>query len=281
MRHSLFLALVAVIALPLIADDASGQFTASKHSPITPKYAAAFETRDQRDARKRVVEVVLSEAPIDANAAIAEIDPHSNVINQPALNGHNYILLWVRPNNDVSMNATYSENMTQFVDMTPGSLQAQISELTPDRVAGRLFTTKSIKTMDGETYSLDVKFATPIARSSGATKLPAGGGEPGKALTSLFSAISKKNWAAIKSNVTAKNVESFDDLNDALQSFNMFLPKKAGKITGGELRGDSAILEMEADYFEGQPGLFLVKMLKSGDRWQFDRATRAGLIDSK
>src|SRR5205814_2161926 len=83
----------------------------------------------------------------------------------------------VRPNNDVSMNATYSENMTQFVDMTPGSLQAQISELTPDRVAGRLFTTKSIKTMDGETYSLDVKFATPIARSSGATKLPAGGGD--------------------------------------------------------------------------------------------------------
>ena len=62
---------------------------------------------------------------------------------------------------------------------------------------------------------------------------------------------------------------------------SLFWKRQRARSAGGELRGDSAILEMEADYFEGQPGLFLVKMLKSGDRWQFDRATRAGLIDSK
>ena len=104
---ALFLALAA-FTLPALAGQASGEFTAGTRPPIRPKYAAAFETADQRDARKMAVEVVLSEAPIDIAAAAAELDPHSNVINQSALRDHNYVLLWVRPDDDVSMNATYS-----------------------------------------------------------------------------------------------------------------------------------------------------------------------------
>ena len=241
----------------------------------------AFETRDQRDARKRVIEVVLSEEPVDVKAAVAELDPHSNVINQPALMEHNYVLLWVRPGNDVSMNATYSKTMTQFVDMTPGSLQAEITTYTPDRVVGRLFTTKSVKTMGDEAYSLDLKFSTDVTRAPAGTKLPAGGGEPGKALKALLTAMSKKNWTAIKENVTAKRVESFTDLDDALSTLAIWLPKTPAKVTGGELRGDVAVLELESDFFGGQRGLTLVQMVKSGPRWVFDRATRAGFVDSK
>src|SRR5260221_8023070 len=104
MRIPLPFALLATLALalPALAGGGWGEFTAGKRPPIRPKYAAAFETRDQRDARKRAIEVVLSEAPIDVKAAVAELDPHSNVINQPAVFGHNYVLLWVRPGNDVS-----------------------------------------------------------------------------------------------------------------------------------------------------------------------------------
>src|SRR5207247_3671630 len=101
-----------------LAGDASGQFTVDHHPPIRPKFASAFEVRDQRDARKRAVEVVLSETPIDAAAAAEELDPHMQVINQKALQGGNYVILAVRPDGDVSMNATYSEKMVQYVDMT-------------------------------------------------------------------------------------------------------------------------------------------------------------------
>jgi hypothetical protein len=275
------LALVLFVAMPVLAGDASGEFKTNKREAIHPKYAAAYESRDQRDARKRIVEIVLSEEPVDATAAVLELDPHTNVINQPAVSGHNYVLLWVRPGNDVSMNATYGESMTQFVDMTPGRLQAKIDVLTADHVTGRLFTTEPVKTMDGESYSLDLTFSTDVSRASAGTKLPPGGGDAGKAFATLRTAITKKDWSAIRNGVTEQRAESFTDVDDAIQTFAMLLPKKPGKITGGELRGDTATLDLEGEIFEGQSGLFLVRMVKRGEKWVFDRATRAGFIGSK
>lgn len=281
-------ALLAILC-PVIAlgGEASGQFTAGKRPPIKPKYAAAYETRDQRDARNTAVEVVLSEEPIDIAEATAELDPHSNVINQKALRDHNYVLLWVRPDNDVSMNATYSDTMTQYVEMTGSRMTAAMTANTHDKVAGRIFSPKPLKTMDGDEYTIDLKFSTEVTHSPAGTKLPADGGEPGKAFNALQTAIAKKSWTGIKGNVTAKTLESFyesdrtekENLDDAIQTLGFHLPKKPGKITGGELRGDSAILNVEGELFENQNALFLVRMVKDGSKWAFDRAVNAGLID--
>jgi len=287
MPHKRIAALLLLYPVIALGGDASGQFTASKHPPIKPKYAAAYETHDQRDARKIAIEVVLSEEPIDVAEAAAELDPHTNVINQKALRDHNYVLLWVRPDNDVSMNATYSETMTQYVEMTGSRMTADMTTNTRDKVAGRIFSPKPLKTMDGDEYTIDLKFSTEVTHPPAGTKLPADGGEPGKALKALQAAIAKKSWDGIKSNVSAKNVESFDEsyrtpkenLDDAIQTLGFWLPKKPGKITGGELRGDVAILNMEGELFENQNALFLVRMIKEKDRWVFDRATKAGMID--
>ncbi len=283
---ALFAALSA-FSITALAGEASGEFTAGKRAPIRPKYAAAFETRDQRDARKTAVEVILSEEPIDVAAAADELDPHSNVINQSALRDHNYVLLWVRPDNDVSMNATYSATMTQYVEMTGDRMKAEMTTNTPARVAGRIFSQKALKTMDGDPYTIDLKFSTEVTRPPAGTKLPADGGEPGKAYKELCAAISKKSWEGIASHVTAKNLKTFNDpdktpkenLDGALETLGFWLPKKAGKITGGELRGDSAVLNVEAELFKGLNALFLVRMVKAGPRWVFDRATKAGMID--
>lgn len=281
---ALFAILWPVIAL---AGEASGEFTVSRKPPIRPKYAAAYETRDQRDARKMAVEVVLSEEPIDVVAAAAELDPHTNVINQSALWDHNYVLLWVRPDNDVSMNATYSDTMTQYVEMTGSFVKAEMTANTPAKVAGHLFSTKALKTMDGDVYTIDLKFSAEVTHPPAGTKLAAGGGEPGKAFNALQAAIAKKSLEEISRNVTAKHRESFNDpdrnakenLADALQTLGFWLPKKPGKITGGEMRADSAILTVEGELFADQYALFLVRMVKEGQRWVFDRATKAGLID--
>src|SRR3954451_2173165 len=283
--------IAALITLfyPLIAlgGEASGQFTAGKRPPIKPKYAAAYETRDQRDARKSAIEVVLSEEPIDVAEAVAELDPHTNVINQKALGDHNYVLLWVRPDNDVSMNATYSDTMTQYMEMSGSRMTADLTTNTPSKVAGHLFSPKPLKTMDGDEYTIDLKFSTEVTRPPAGTKLPADGGEPGKALKALQAAIAKKSWEGIKSNLSAKNVESFDEsyrtpkenLDNAIETLGFWLPKKAGKVTGGDLRADIAILNLEGELFENQNGLFLVRMVKENSRWVFDRATNAGMID--
>jgi hypothetical protein len=280
-------AILSAFSLSALAGEASGEFTAGKRPPIKPLYAAAYETRDQRDARKRVIEVVLSEEPIDVAAAAAELDPHANAINQKALMDHNYVLLWVRPGNDVSMNATYSETMTQYMEMTPDRIKAELTVNTLDRVAGRVFSPKPLKTMSGDVFTINLTFSTAVTHPPAATKLSAGGGDPGKAFSALQSAMTKKSWDGIKSNVSAKTLKSFEDndrsaqenLDDALQTLGMFLPKRPGKITGGELRGDTAVLDLEAEVFEGQDGLFLIQMIKDGQRWQFNRAIRAGMID--
>ena len=281
----LFTVVIACVP-PLLAGEASGEFTAGKRPPIRPKYAAAYETRDQRDARMMVVEVVLSEEPIDVVAAAAELDPHTNVINQKALRDHNYVLLWVRPDNDVSMNATYSETMTQYVEMTGSRMKAELTTNTPAKVAGRVFSPKPLKTMDGDAYTIDLKFSTEVTHPVAGTKLPADGGEPAKALKALQTAIANKSWEGISKNITAKNLESFNEsyrtpkenLDDAIQTLGFWLPKKPGKITGGELRGEQAILEVEGESAAGARGFYLVRMTREADEWRFDEATLAGLL---
>src|SRR4051794_25637723 len=264
-----------------------GEITLSKRGPNKPQYAPADPTHQQRDARKSAIEVVLSEEPIDVAEAVAELDPHTNVINQKALRDHNYVLLWVRPDNDVSMNATYSDSMTQYMEMSGSRMTADMTTNTRDKIAGRIFSPKPLKTMDGDEYTIDLKFSAEVTHPPAGTKLAADGGEPGKAFNALQTAIAKKSWTGIKANVTAKTLESFyesdrtekENLADAIQTLGFHLPKKPGKITGGELRGDSAILNVEGELFENQNALFLVRMVKDGSKWAFDRAVNAGLID--
>lgn len=288
LRIAALIALLAASSLSAFAGEASGEFTVGKRAPIHPTVASAFETRDQRDPRKRVVEVVLSEAPVDVAAAVEELDPHSQIINQPALMKHNYVLLWVRPDGDVSMNATYSETMTQFVDMTGsiGGLRAEFTTNTPDSVAGRVFTPKPVKT-SSESYTLNLRFSTAVTRRPQGSKLPADGGPAGKAFQSLLTAISKKSWEGIQQNVTSENVKHFTDadrsadenLASAIETLGFWIPKTSVKVTGGELRGETAVLEVEGELFAGQKALYLVRMVKKDSRWLFDRATKAGLID--
>jgi hypothetical protein len=288
LRITALLALLTAFPIAAMAGEASGEFTAGTRVPIHPKYAAAFETRDQRDAHKVAIEVVLSEAPVDIAAAVAELDPHSQVINQPALMKGNYILLWVRPGNDVSMNATYSDGMVQFADMTGsiGSLTAELTTNTLDNVAGHVFTKKPVKTSK-ESYSVNLQFSTAVTRLPKGTKLPADGGPAGKALQSLLSAIAKKNLDGIKASVTPENVKHLTDedrsaeenLANAIETLGFWLPKKSVKIIGGEQRDDAAVLDVEGEIFEGQKALYQVRMVKRDSHWLFDRATKAGLID--
>jgi hypothetical protein len=281
-------ALVSTFVLSAAAaGEVSGEFTAGKRKPIRPKFAVAHDDRDQRNARLHVVAVVLSEAPVDIAAAVAELDPHTQLINQDALSGHNYVLLWVKADGTVSMNATYAENMTQFVDTTTESLKADLTANTADKIAGRIYTAKPVKTLDGETYSVNLTFSTAVTRLPAGTKLAAGGGEPGKAFGALMAAVSKKNWEGILQNLSENSIRNFKDpdktakenLDDAVERLGFWLPKGAAKVTGGEVRGDTAVLEVEGEIFKGTKMLFLIKMIKSGTRWVFDSAAKSGFVD--
>jgi hypothetical protein len=281
-------ALSLVSAAPSAAQTASGAFTAQPNGSITPKVSAAFVVRDQSNPRQTKVEVVLSTAAVDVAKAVADLSPHQAVINDPALIDTNYVLVWIGGDGKVSMNATFGKTMTQFVDRTDGSgtLKAELTTNTPEKVAGRIFTSAPVKTLDGPTYTVDLTFSAPVARRPDGTALPAGGGEPGKALIDFFDARRKKDWSALKGALSPAMTEMFvksdnddnENLTSMLDTLNFWLPAEDATITGGQLTGDMAVLDVEGVLASGIKALTLVRLIKGPSGWLFDRAAMAGML---
>jgi hypothetical protein len=267
--------------------EVTGRFTAQEAGTITPAHAAAFETRDPRNPRSRIVEVVLSAQPIDADAAAAALSPHAQAINQEGLKGQDYILVWIRPDGRASMNATFGATMTQFLDATGQGLSIELATNAADRVAARLFTPRPVATLGGETYSVDVTFTAAVARPAPGTALPAGGGDAGRALVALDAALTARRWDRIRAGLAPGTVERFDEsyrtaeenIDYAVDVLRAWLPKKRLRVSGGELRGDTATLDVEGEMFPGQKALYLARMVRTGGTWQLQQATSAGMID--
>jgi hypothetical protein len=287
-----FVAWVAVLILGssalASAQTASGRFTAQPEGSITPKIAAAYVVRDQFNPRESEIEVILSVTALDIAKAVAELSPHTAVINDPALKDTNYILIWIGAGGKVSMNATFSKTMTQFIDRASaeGTLRAELTTNTPDRVAGRIFTPAPVKTLSDSTYSVDVTFSAPVARAPAGTALPAGGGEPGNALRAILAARQKKDWpslkAALSPSASDRFIRSYNDdqenLTDLLGTLDFWLPAKDAKVTGGTQAGETAVLDVEGVLASGIKALTLVRLIKGPSGWLFDSAAMAGML---
>ena len=281
---------VLYLASPAVswAQTASGAFKAQPEGDITPKVAAAVVVRDQFNPRQSRIEVILSATAVDVAKAVADLSPHTVVINDPALKDTNYVLLWIGSDGQVSMNATFSKTMTQFVDRTSadGAMRAQLTTNTPDKVAGRIFTSAPIKTLSGSTYTVDLTFSAPVARGPSGTALPAGGGEPGKALLRFLAARQKKDWPALKAALSPAATERFvksynndkENLADTLETLNFWLPAKGVTISGGTLTGDVAVLDVEGVLASGVKALTLVRLVRQPSGWLFDSASMAGML---
>jgi hypothetical protein len=280
----LFLASSAVAS----AQTASGAFKSQPEGSITPKVAAAYVVRDQFNPRLHQIEVVLSTTAVDVAKAVTELAPHTAVINDAALKDTNYVLLWIGADGKVSMNATFSKTMTQFVERASadGALRAELTTNTPDKVAGRIFTPAPIKTMSGSTYSVDLTFSAAVTKAAGGTALQAGGGEPGKALLGFFAARQKKDWPSLKAALSPAASERFvksynddkENLADLLGTLEFWLPAKDTKITGGTITADVAVLDVEGVMASGIKALTLVRLVKRPSGWLFDSATMAGML---
>ena len=268
------------------ANTASGSVNVQKAGDISPKFSAGYLVRDQRNARTTQTEILLSEVTIDPAAMQNALDPHMIAINLDALNGRNYVLLFVRADGWVGMNATFSKGMTQFLNDTTSGLKAEFTARTATRIDGHVFSPSPLKSMDGTTYTVDLRFGVDVAAPPAGTALASGGGDPGKALTAFLAASQKKNWAAIKAGSSPDALKTFDksynspaeNADSAAALLKAWIPLQKMNITGGQLRGNVAILDVVGELFPGQLGLSLVQMVKTGAVWQFDRAARAGMV---
>ncbi len=283
MKHtSLPVVFILALASAVVAD-VKGQFKVDK-TTITPGYDGAYLVHDQFNGRQMQVEMILSEAAVDIKAAVAELSPHSQIINQPEIMDANYILLWIDPDGKVSMNAKAAG--VQYIDSTEGGLKVELKTNTLERVAGRVYTPNPVKTLSGPVFEVDLTFDTAVTKSPAGKALPAGGGDPGKALMDLQKAMSK-DLAALNSLLTQETIDRLqDDYNTPEENFkgtvdilNAWLPKQNWKVTRGELIDDAtAILEVEGDMFEDTQAVYLARMKKTDTGWKFAKATVAGMI---
>ncbi len=286
MKIPAFGLLLMALAAPAFSGPASGTVKA-KEGTISPKQAIAYAVRDMRNARNTRIEIMLTEVPVNAASLKDDLDRHMTAINLDELRDKNYVLLWVAPpDTNVSMNATFSKTMTQYLNDGPGGLKAELTTNTATKVEGRVYSASPLKTMDGTTYTVDVKFSADVIPALTGTALPAGGGDPGKALNTFLAAVKAKNWTGIKAGLGPKAAPMFDksyntpkeNADSASDILNARLPMQGLKITGGQLiNPTTAIVEVEGDRF-GTKNLSLVKMVKTGAVWQFDESAPAGMI---
>ena len=279
-------ALVLTLAYPAGAQKASGSFKLEPGTSFTPSVAAAFMVRDRLDPRQKRTEIVLSETPVDLTAALADLDPDGVVVDDPAVKGRDFVRFWIHADGTVSMNARLGA--VQFVDQTaaPGHLKAEISASTPERVAGRIFTETAVKARNGSSYSVDLAFSAPVTRPPPGTALPAGGGDPGMALTAFLAAREKKEWTSLKAALSPALSEELvkahnddgENLSGALTTLDLWLPSKDVSITGGTLTGETAVLEVEGEMAYGTKALALARMVRAPAGWLFDRAKMVGML---
>ena len=268
-----------------MAGPASGTVT-SQTGTISPKFAIGYVVRDSRNARSNAVELLLTDVGVDAARLKDDLDRHVTAINFQELNNRNYVLFWIRPDGSVTMNATYSQTMTQYLSGTADGLKADLTTNTPARIEGHVFSPTPLKTLDGGTYTVDVKFSADIVPALSGTPLPASGGDPGKAFTKFLHAIGKKNWTGIKAGLSPKTLPMYErdyntpaeNLSSAVDILGARLPLAKGRVTGGQLLNPTtAVLEMEGERF-GSRVLSIVKMVKTGAVWQFEESAPVGSL---
>jgi hypothetical protein len=281
------LAAVGALSVAVAAQGGSGTFTAQKMGTITVAHGIAYVVRDQRDARQTQVEILLTDVALDAATVQTAFDPHMTAINLDQLDDRNYILLWVKSDGTVGMNATYSKTMTQLLDDSRGGLTVTWTTRSASRLAGRLASKGALKTMDGSTYTVDLTFDVNVPVATAGTRLPAGGGEPGQGLRALLAAAEKKDWAGIRAGSSPEALKTFDrsyntpaeNADSAAELLKAWMSTDKLEITGGIAESETvAVLDVEGELFPGQRALTRVRMVKAGNRWQFDRAARAGMV---
>ena len=285
----LALPLLAGSGLAAAADSASGGITMDG-TQLAPPHAAAFRIRDTFAPRERVSFVMLTANPVEREAIAASTDPYTLAINDPAVRDADWLGFTVDAKGEVQLNARIGG--VQYVDSSgeimrqPGSLLAECSHTTVERVACHVRTREPVKSMDGPTWTLDVRFDTAVSARAAGTPLPADGGEPGKAFLALLKTLEGDNLDAILDQLTEEEGEPYradyntpeENLADAKQTMENKLPKQP-KITGGELvDADFALLEVEGVPYEGTRFLYEVEMRRVDGRWRLNGATIAGMF---
>ena len=281
---TLIAAAIAAVVLTLSggvhADAFKGQFVIDGKK-LDLQHMAAFRIRNQRNAREFETFVLLTPAALDEESIATARDPYSKAINDPAVEGVDYISLTIQADGNAAVNARIGG--TQYVDTSgvmfdkAGGLKSSCRTNTATRIDCDVASLKPVKTMSGPTWELQLSFDTAVQSKPAGTALPANGGDAGKAFLALSAALQAKDKTLLMAHLDADDSARYqsdfysqeDNLKRLLEHFDRRLPKLP-KVTGGELLdADTAVLEVEGVPFANKKMFYLVEMRKVDGAWRY------------
>ncbi len=284
-RIALLIAALAALPIASNAAEVSGSFSVGEQK-LEPAHATAMRIRDQSAPRQFQTYVILSAQPVDAAAAITDLDPYAQIINDPGLRDGGAIRIGVRRDGMVGINAQLDGSGTQYIESTKlGGLDVQIDIDTDQRIAGRVRYPKPVD-IDGVPTMLDVRFDTPVLTAARGKPLAKDGGAAGAAFLAFSKAVDDGNFNAAfallspaKAPQFAKEEWETEQENatsgiDILRAWGM----RKSRVTAAEAFDDHVVLEVEGEMFEGMRGLELVRMVQAEGGWRYDGGARIGLL---
>jgi hypothetical protein len=246
-RIALLLSLaLALPALALAPGTASGTLTINgKTVKMTHAYAA--RKKDPFDKAKQVTYVLLA----DHEVPPAAVHDTGEMMMFESKNPMNYLEITFDDKKQVistGVNSALLQKMSHISGVGRQKLDLTANDAT--HVAGRFYLEKPEEFFDNK-YIYDVKFDAPFSAAPKepgvealkGTKLPPGGGDPGKAYMAYTKVLAAGDLKALRKALAAARAKDLDDpdfkkmfpLIQAMQAKNI-------KVTGGAIDGDTATL---------------------------------------
>ncbi len=260
------------------AGTASGTVTVDGKA-LNLKYAYAVAQPNTFDETKTDIAVLLSEKalPPDALTNIERLQP----VADKYLHGWVHFLVNDKGEpTDEMIEHPALKGMRLMTSGGPGATKATFTSkvFRKDRIEGSFQTGKAVKFLD-HTYELKVSFKAPVVQAKRpdplpdektGEKLPADGGEPGKAYMAFVRAVLARDIAGVRKLHEGTENEPDSEIEKGIEFLTLMMPQDL-KVTGGYAKEDKAVLSLTGVMGkERQYGSVEMSRNKSGD-WQAGR----------
>lgn len=179
----------------------------------------------------------------------------------------NYVMVTLHPPDHCGVQAFLGETVQQLG--LGDEFDATITNAGTKRIKGVCSTSRPEKMFD-DTYEFRLPFDLALTTIPKPTRLPADGGEPGRALIALVKAIQAADIRTAKLHLRAEEIASIPataDLQSFFDGLSLNYPKSAS-ATGGLMKGDLANVEMKGTDREGRKIEGTFSMKKTAGNWR-------------
>jgi len=261
---------------PKISDGSASGTLEVDGTTVKLAHAIARTKRNAFDEKKKDVVVLLTQNPVSAEMFVDD-DKLFSAASDGSVQG-----LLVTIDSDEKPYHLQVLNPKASMQMSgSGFFNFDATDFSDKHVAGKFFTTSEQDFMGKHKYTYDVTFAAPVQTiavasevtvdASSGTKLPAGGGDPGKAYLAFDKASRAGNLAEMKKSASTTRPMpemSAEETKQMIEMMKLMRPAKL-KITGGFVSGDHATLNVEGEDPSSKSKMHgTIEMAREGGGWK-------------